>query len=379
MRSPAWLFLFVAAALVRPALRAAVVATPESVRSPENQVFQFMQRESFAYAADSTVDATAYLWIPEKCGRLRGLLIFGQNVTEHSLVGHPAIRGACAANDLGIVWSTPSFFSTKNKEPAKTVAFLQHLLDGLAASSGYTEVATVPWLPLGESGHLLMVDQLLDSAPSRCIAGIYVKNAHYFCQNRETPILVAVGTAQEWDQDKIDIRTRWNDLAFYRAIIMERAAHPRWPVSLLIDGGSGHFECPAAMARYFAAYRPAAVKARMPSDPAQGLLPIGDRAGFVAGFALPGESPRRPIALAQAALEGFGLGRKGRPDSVVHGYPPCMIHGPWDQLRAAAPLLGIRRPSDPPVPAPEAALPVCPYFGTLPISRHSASALSTWI
>ena len=307
MKSPASFYLLAVTVLLQPRLRAAVVVTAESARSPENQVFQFMQRETFAYAADSTVDATAYLWIPEKCARLRGLLIFGQNVTEHSLVGHAAIRGACAANDLGIVWTTPSFFSTKNKEPGKTVAFLQHLLDGLASSSGYAEVAAVPWLPLGESGHLLMVDQLLDGAPARCIAGIYVKNAHYFCQNRVTPILVAVGTAQEWDQDKIDIRSRWNDLAFYRAIITERAAHPRWPVSLLIDGGSGHFECPEPMARYFAAYIAAAVKARVPSDPAQGLLPIGERAGFVAGFALPVESPRRPIALAQAVLADQSL------------------------------------------------------------------------
>ena len=39
-------------------------------RSPENQVFQFMQRGTLEYAAGDVVKTTAYLWIPEKCERL---------------------------------------------------------------------------------------------------------------------------------------------------------------------------------------------------------------------------------------------------------------------------------------------------------------------
>ena len=293
-----WMLPLLLAALLPPALRAD--SSPEEMRSPENQVFQFMQRGTFVYAPDSTVTAAAYLWIPDHCRRLRGLLILGQNVPEHTLVGHPAIRAACAANDLGIVWSTPSYFSTKNKNHSKTVAFLQSLLDGLAASSGYDEVATVPWVPIGESGHLLMVDALLDGAPNRCIAGIYVKNAHWFCKNRQTPFLVAVGTAQEWDQDKADIRTRWKNLGFYEAILKERTAFPQWPVSLLVDGGSGHFDCPEAMVRYFADYISAAVRARVPADPSQPLIPVGPGDGYYSGLQLPGRPVISPVAAANA-------------------------------------------------------------------------------
>lgn len=300
-RSPLIVFLSLASGLPL-LLQAGPALAPQELRTPENQVFQFVQQETFAYAEDNTVTAAAYLWIPDHCQRLRGLLILGQNVTEHTLVGHPAIRAVCAANDLGIIWSTPSFFSTKNKNYGKTVAFLQHLLAGLAESSGYAEVASVPWLPMGESGHLLMVDQLLDEVPQRCIAGIYVKNAHYFCQNRETPVLVAVGTAQEWDQDKTDIRTRWNDLSFYDAILKERAAHPHWPVSLLIEGGSGHFDCTESMASYFADYIAAAVRARVPADLSQGLMPVDDHNGLVAGLPLPEHRPCRPVALEKADL-----------------------------------------------------------------------------
>ena len=271
-------------------------ANPEALRSPVNQIFQFMHSATFEYSVSNKVSATTYLWIPDHCHRLRGLLILGRNVPEHMLVGHPAIRAACAADDLGIFWSTPSFYSSNNKDAQKTTAFLQQLLAGLAEKSGYDEVATVPWLPIGESMHLGMVNHLLDAAPQRCIAGIYVKNASFNYKNRETPVLMSVGTSQEWDQEKVDIRTRWQNVSFYETFRKERAAFPNWPASLLVDGGSGHFECPEVMVRYFAGYITAVVKARVPDDPKQGLLPMTQSNGLLAGLPLPGQESFPPIA-----------------------------------------------------------------------------------
>jgi len=265
-------------------------ANIEALRSPENQVFQFSYEDSFTYDTNLKVNTAAYLWIPENCTRLKGLLILCRNVTEHTLVGHSAIRKICIDNNLGILWCVPSFFSTQNKDPVKSVKYLQQLLDHLAEQTGYSELSTVPWLPIGESGHLLMVDQLLDGAPDRCIAGIYVKNAHYFCKNRTTPILVAVGTAQEWDQDKIDIRKHWKDISFYESIIKEHKINPKWPISLLIDGGSGHFDCPEWMAVYFADYIDAVAKIRLSVD-SDKLLPINYNAGYVTGLPLPNKTP----------------------------------------------------------------------------------------
>ena len=48
----------------------------------------------------SKTTATAYLWIPEKTQRVRGLLIMCANVPEHKLVGHPAIREVC--EEMGV-------------------------------------------------------------------------------------------------------------------------------------------------------------------------------------------------------------------------------------------------------------------------------------
>lgn len=288
-----------------------------AVHSPVNQVFQFMQSGSCsAWSDGSKNDATAYLWIPEKCVRVRGLLILCANVPEHGLVGHPAIREVCAANDLGIVWCTPTFMNFARQQPGQkkmteehqtSVAFLQQLLDGLAKTSGYDEVATAPWLPMGESGHLLMVDALVEAMPKRCIAGIWIKNNHLPPHNREVPALVAYGTAQEWSQDKTDIRTKWNDVGgAYTGILNQRKNHPEWPLSYLIDGTSGHFDCSERLTRYFARYIDQVAKARLSEDGGPALRPVDVRTGYLADLPVPGHE-NVPVIAASGAGQAPAL------------------------------------------------------------------------
>ena len=278
---------------------------PRAANSPVNQVFQFMQTDTRSDWADGAkTNATAYLWIPEKCRRLRGLLVMGSNVPEHMLVGHKAIRAACAANDLGIVWSTPTFWYHKAKNEDRTVvAFLQQLLDGLARTSGYEEVATVPWLPMGESGHLLMVDALVESAPERCLAGIWIKNAHLPPKNRTVPALVIYGTSQEWGQDKVDMRRRWNDLKSYDSALKQRKANPGWPLSFVLDGGSGHFDVSERLVQYVAHYIGAVARARLPRDGDTTQRPVDLMRGYLADLPAPGHENYPVTAFPKAALD----------------------------------------------------------------------------
>jgi hypothetical protein len=240
------------------------------------------------------------------------LLILCANVPEHMLVGNPEIRAVCAKRNLAIVWSTPSFMNFKRTEPGKkkmseewdtTVAFLQQQLDGLAATSGYAEIATAPWLPLGESGHLLMVDALVETKPERCIAGVWIKNSHLPPRNRTTPALVIYGTAQEWGQDKTDIRSQWQAIGkTYDGILNQRKKNPQWPFSYLIDGHSGHFDCSPRLTSYIAHYLDRVVAARLPSDGSATLHPIEMATGFVADLPVPGHTgkpvePATPTAI----------------------------------------------------------------------------------
>lgn len=280
--------------------------------SPENHVYQFVQQGSCLWPDSSTTKSTLYLWVPENCVRLKALLILCSNVPEQMLAGHPAIRKACAESNMGIVWAVPSFLNfrktaVKDKKPTNmalehpvTVAFLQQMLDGLAKTSGYDEVATVPWLPMGESGHLLMVDALLENSPQRCIAGVFIKNNHLPPHERTTPVLTIFGTAQEWAQEKSDIRSRWNAVDTpYRSIVDQRKSNPAWPLSYVIDGHSGHFDCSEKITAYIADYIRLAAKARLPEKQGAPLLPLSMAKGFSAGLPVPGHLLKKPFPYSE--------------------------------------------------------------------------------
>jgi hypothetical protein len=299
---------FASAALLLPLLASSLLLAddkPAYVASPVNQVFQFMHSATSDWRDGSNTKSTAYLWIPENCKKLRGLLVLCTNVPEHRLVGHPTIRAACEKNQLGIVWCAPSFVNFRKdmpKEYATVCAFLQKLLDGLAATSGYPEVATVPWLPIGESGHLLMVDALVEQAPDRCIAGVWLKNNHLPPKNRQVPALVVYGSAQEWSQDKSDIRSKWNDVSkAYESIVTQRTKNPNWPLTYVIDGHSGHFDCSETVTDYLAIYIHDITNARL--DDSGKLRTLDLNAGFVAGLNVP-NYPAQPITPNTEAKPG---------------------------------------------------------------------------
>ncbi len=277
-----------------------VLAAP---RSPTNQVFQWAHTATSAPWPDgSTRTATAYLWIPETCARVRGVVILATNVPEHMLVGHEAIRRACRENDLALVWGVPTFWrfgkaapapgaapvdvKTLPRSDARQVEFLEQLLAGLAAHSGYTEIARAPWLPIGESGHLLMVVGLVNERPERCIAAICVKNPQ---PRRDTsvPMLWTLGTGQEWGQAKVDIRDHWKNTGNYSQWVADRAKTDA-PLSLIIEPGTGHFFCTDEMAEHFGRYIAAAARARLPERDGDPLRPVPLAGGVLANLPIPG-------------------------------------------------------------------------------------------
>jgi hypothetical protein len=300
------------------------VADSATPRSPENQIFQWAFTGTCGEWPDgSQSTATGYLWIPEDCGRLRGLLILGTNVPEHMLVGDPAIRSACAEKNLGIVWCVPTFWNFR-KFPEQTEAaekagpeakaalqqnvrdiharFLQTMLDGLAGVSGYGEVAAVPWLPMGESGHLLMVTGLVDARPDRCIAAICIKNPQG-PQDRTVPMLWTFGTAQEWGQSQSDIRTAWQNVTgLYEGWSRGRAGS-NWPLSLAIEPGTGHFQCTDAMTELFATYIRAAADARLARDGGNRIETVDLHDGVVAELPVPGHEAAAVTPYPQATAE----------------------------------------------------------------------------
>ena len=177
----------------------------------------------------------AYLWIPEKCQRIRGLVVDMNNLTESAIIENAAVRGACAQERVGILWiaegswavsplanewGDPAGLSKEQrkiyndameiarkagKEPTPEQAQAQatvktmkrelvrqaeeelnNMLRGLAKESGYEEVERAPLLIIGHS-----MTGLITWAMPYWIPGAHVgrganKNRRALCSLGET-------------------------------------------------------------------------------------------------------------------------------------------------------------------------------------------------
>ncbi|EDM28737.1 hypothetical protein LNTAR_09209 [Lentisphaera araneosa HTCC2155] len=283
--------------------------SPEAMRSPVSQVFQFkVEVKETGWKQGQDSNTVTYLWIPEKTKKVKGVLILCSNAPEHTLVGHEKLRDVCRKHDLAIFWGVRSFYNFASKENEKIVALAEKILVRLAEVSGYQELATVPWIPLGESGHLLMVQALLNHRPERSIAGIALKDPVMANRAWEVPLLSIHGTSHEWNQTKKDYPNIWNGkdrkegLRSYKDYSETAKARRNWPASLVLDPESGHFEISERLVEYVAEFIDAIVPLRL--NPGGELKPIDFSSTYRADLAYRKEQVPTPFAADQTGT-GF--------------------------------------------------------------------------
>jgi galactosylceramidase len=291
---------------------------PETLRTPENGVFQWHVETKYKFSEGPQEKiASAYLWIPEHCQKVRGALLLFRNIIDESLSVNPAIRAVCEKNDLAIVWiSNYIYFEDKNHKelsgtPQEYVEFVGKIFNEFAAASGYSELSTAPWLPLGQSAQLPMLTYLLNGNPARCIAEIAMKDPCYTpdVNNSEVPILNWKGNGSSWDQATHFFKD-WNTvnlLKFYTPVIAKHAKFPDSPVSYVMEGWSSHFGATETLVQYLAEYIASVTKARLPDKFGEPLKKIYVSKGWVTGLPIPdndnGRKPFAPIPYDKATAE----------------------------------------------------------------------------
>jgi hypothetical protein len=229
-----------------------------------------------------TPERRAYLWIPEKCRHVRGVMFGLQNMKEQNMFEDPVIRQACTGCDLGIVWISPGTdqadaLSLDFKTPVAGAQEVVKILDDLADDSGYVELKNAPILVVGHSAASPFVWGLGSQLPARVFAAIPYKG--YFLGTPDNlPILHVSSEWAEWGE-------KWGNTWRKDSAALEKMRQHSANCLLgeFVDVGTGHFQWNPVSARIIAMFIRKAAHYRLPEnaplDRPVKLLPIGPQSG----------------------------------------------------------------------------------------------------
>jgi hypothetical protein len=242
----------------------------------------------------------AFLWIPENCKQVRGIIVAQHNMEEISILIDPAFRRTMAELGFAEIWVSPSFNHFFNfKEGAGEV--FNTFMDSLAARSGYPELSYAPVIGLGHSAAASWPYYFAAWNPGRTLACISVSGQWPYVRNTAAPDI--------WSPEQnIDYIPSLETMGEYEAAatwsaegLKEREAHPHMPLSMLAVPAEGHFATSQPKTEFIAFYIKKAAQYRLPKKyPKQGppvLIPVDPtKSGWLADKWRPDAPPSAPAA-----------------------------------------------------------------------------------
>ena len=269
-----------------------------AVSSVPAAVWQWSVPVQDVISSETNNHPRAFLWIPEKCRRLRGVVVGQHNMEEEMIFEHPTFRKTLAELDFAVVWITPALdlffrFDRGSGEP------FERMLRDLATESGYDELALVPVVPLGHSAAASYPWNFAAWAPARTLAVISVSGQWPYYMDQNTP---------DWGNRNVDgtpglVTMGEYENAYERAGtgLADRAAHPRTALSMLAEPAGEHFSATDAKVSFLSLYLRKAAQHRLPADwpvgEAPRLKPVDPTAtGWLVDRGRPDGKPTAPAA-----------------------------------------------------------------------------------
>lgn len=218
----------------------------------------------FQYAVPVTTNkgqSTAFLWIPPKAPRIRGIVIGGMTLMEREMAKDPIIREACAAEQLAIVFLKCGLGRVD----------LQKLFGDLAKVSGYRELPAAPLMFVGHSAGGPPAKDLATKMHTRCFGLVQYRGGTPGGDKPVSPgipALMMLGQFDEFGGTMRDKSGRETWEGGRDALIAFRAQHEGHLGSIVVEPGAGHFAWSARNAEYLSLFIRKAAQARIPAEPA---------------------------------------------------------------------------------------------------------------
>lgn len=225
--------------------------------------------------------AVGFLWIPPGCEKVNGVVIGQRNMLEEGILEHPAFRANLARLGLAEVWMVPPVAMVFRFDQGAGER-LEALLNALAEKSGYDELATAPFIPIGHSACASFPWNLAAWNPERTLAILSIKG--------DAPLTTMTGSGKpnpDWGDRNIDGipglmvmgEYEWLDGRLDPAIDFLEA-HPNTCFSMLAMPGHGHFEYSDELIAFLNLFIQKAVDYRL-QDGTSELKPLDPNDGWL--------------------------------------------------------------------------------------------------
>ncbi len=207
----------------------------------------------------------AFLWIPENCKKVRGIVFTQHNMIEEGMLENSYFRKIMTEIGFAEIWVTPNISINYDISKKEDEVF-NDVLKTLADVSGYRELSFAPIVPLGHSAlasfpwnfaafnpeRTLALVSVHGDAPQTNLTGSGRPNPDWANRNIDgIPSLFIMGE-YEWLEKRI--------LPAYNYI----EKHPQSVITLFCDAGHGHFDYSEMMVKFAADYIKKAAVLRLP-------------------------------------------------------------------------------------------------------------------
>jgi hypothetical protein len=231
------------------------------------QVWQWSVQVDSVVSGETKAHPVAFLWVPENCKQVRGVVVGQHNMIEQGIFEHADFRKAMREIGFAIVWVSPMLNQNFdfNKDAGED---FNYMMKKLADSSGYKELAFAPVVPVGHSAaatypwnfaawnpeRTLAVISIHGDAPQTHLTGYGGPNVNWGNRTIEgVPGLMVMGE-YEWWEDRISPGFSYV------------SNHPKTPLTFFCDAGHGHFDYSNALVKYLALYIKKAAAYRLPAE-----------------------------------------------------------------------------------------------------------------
>ncbi|QEM08414.1 hypothetical protein DIU31_028060 [Mucilaginibacter rubeus] len=215
----------------------------------------------------------AFLWIGSGCKQVKAVIFAQNNMEEQSILEYPEFRMEMDKLGIAEIWVSPAF-NLKFLFNEGAGDQFNALVNDLADISGYSELKTVPVIPMGHSAAASAPYYFGAWNPARTLACISVSGQWPYVRNVFAPDI--------WSRDQnINYIPCLETMGEYEAAntwsnegLKERQEHPLLPLSMLSNPAQGHFAATQQKIAYLAFYIKKAMQYRLPKQTPAGKAPV---------------------------------------------------------------------------------------------------------